>query len=335
MAHCDTASPNRLRPFQSRGVFAWIVLVCVCGAVPAAAAPFDDLLNSLRASADVNDYAGILSAEERANLEQRCARLRDRTGNQLTVVVLRSLQGGEINDFAEKLFQRWGVGQAGQNNGIMLLVALDDRKARIEVGYGLEGVLPDSIAGRILREQLFPRFREQQYFRGLADAVDRIARIVSREEATPVADVPPDRPAPGGDAASGVTFVFLFMIATSTFAGGAALRNGQIAGALLCMPMPIILLVLSRFLGIAWMVTGLLFFAGLIAGVLGFLLGSTKPRGRSGRGSDWGSGWDSGWGGGSWSSGGFGGGSWSSGGGGSWGGFGGGHSGGGGASGSW
>src|SRR5215213_4652884 len=99
--------------------------------------PADKLLQSLRPAADVNDYAGILSPAEKTALEQRCRQLRDKNGAQLAVVVLQSLQGGQIDDFAVKLFKQWGIGQQGKNNGILLLVALDDRKARIEVGYGL------------------------------------------------------------------------------------------------------------------------------------------------------------------------------------------------------
>jgi uncharacterized protein len=84
--------------------------------------------------------------------------LRRKTGAQFAVVTLKSLEGGQIDDFANKLFKKWGVGEKGKNNGIMLLVAMQDRKARIEVGYGLEPILPDALAGRVLDEQLFPAF---------------------------------------------------------------------------------------------------------------------------------------------------------------------------------
>jgi uncharacterized protein len=106
----------------------------------------------------------------------------------LAVVTVKSLQGGQIDDFAVKLFKQWGIGQQGKNNGILLLVALDDRKARIEVGYGLEPILPDALAGRVLDQQLFPAFKQQRYFGGLQAAVNRVAEIIERNEPASAAD---------------------------------------------------------------------------------------------------------------------------------------------------
>ena len=103
----------------------------------APAIPTDDLLNSLKPSADVNDFAGLLSPAEVQSLETRCRQLRERTGAQLAVVTLKSLDGGQIDDFANKLFKHWGIGQKDKRNGLLLIVAIADRKARIEVGYGL------------------------------------------------------------------------------------------------------------------------------------------------------------------------------------------------------
>ena len=96
------------------------------------------------------------------------------------MVTLKSLEGGQIDDFAVKLYKRWGIGQKGKDNGVLLVVAIDDRKARIEVGYGLEPILPDALAGRVLNEQLFPAFRQKRYAEGLTAAVNRVAEIIER-----------------------------------------------------------------------------------------------------------------------------------------------------------
>src|SRR5690348_1353954 len=85
----------------------WLMLTAT-----ATAAPFDDLLNSLQPTANVNDFAGILNPEERLALEERCQQLQAKTGTQLSVVTIKSLAGGEVDDFTNKLFARWGVGQA-------------------------------------------------------------------------------------------------------------------------------------------------------------------------------------------------------------------------------
>lgn len=148
----------------------------------------DSLLQSLRPSADVNDYAGILTPEQKGILESRCQALRQKSSAQLAVVTVKSLEGGQIDDFANKLFVRWGIGEKGKNNGILLLVALQDRKARVEVGYGLEPILPDALAGRVLDQQLFPAFKQQRYFDGLSGSVNRICEIVERGQPATSAD---------------------------------------------------------------------------------------------------------------------------------------------------
>lgn len=153
----------------------------------------DALLKRLDPQGYVSDYLGILSAAERGALEEMAAGLEQNTGAQLAVVILRSLEGGQIDDFTNKLFQAWGVGQRGKDKGVMLLVAIQDRAACIGVGYGLEPILPDALAGRVLDEQFFPAFKQGRYAHGLTLAVDRISQIVRRGEPAPA-----DRKARGG-----------------------------------------------------------------------------------------------------------------------------------------
>src|SRR3954468_13068567 len=147
------------------------------------AIPADDLLKSLKPTADVNDFAGLLTPAEKASLEVRCRQLRERTGAQLAIVTLKSLQGGNIEDFAVKLFKKWGIGQKDQKNGVLLIVAIEDRRARIETGYGIEPIIPDILAGRIIDHQLKPQFRNQQYAAGLRDSVTAICELI--EKVTP------------------------------------------------------------------------------------------------------------------------------------------------------
>ncbi|MFZ1935894.1 MAG: TPM domain-containing protein [Thermoguttaceae bacterium] len=147
-----------------------------------AAIPSDVLLKGLRPQGLVNDYAGVLAPADRAALEDRLTALQQKTSAEFAVVILKSLEGGEVNDFTNKLFVKWGVGLKGKNNGVMLLVAMQDHKARVEVGNGLEPVLPDALAGRVLDEQLFPAFKQQRYAEGLSQAAGRIAEIIERNE---------------------------------------------------------------------------------------------------------------------------------------------------------
>ena len=295
-----------------------------------AAVPSDALLARLKPQGRVSDFAEILSARARDALDGLLGGLERRTTAQVAIVTIQSLDGGQVDDFAHKLFQRWGVGQKGKNNGVLLLVAVRDRKARIEVGYGLEPVLPDVLAGRILREDLFPAFREERYADGLLGAARRIATIIEGGE--PAAKQPGDSSqAPEGPL--GTVFLILFLslfVGIGFFMAGAGL--GAKGGFLLLWG--------SFFGGIPMLMAAAAAASGDVAPicvlgpfavgmlVFGRLVGCAHPKKfRSGGRSTRTSGWV--WGA---SSGGSSGGGFSSSGGG---GFGGGSSGGGGASGGW
>jgi uncharacterized protein len=309
-------------------------LLCCCLVAGSAQEelPTDRLLRTLQPSADVNDFAGVLQPAEKEALEARCRQVREKTGAQLAVVVLKSLEGGQIDDFAVKLYKRWGIGQKGKDNGALLLVAIDDRKARVEVGYGLEPILPDALAGRVLTEQLFPAFRQQRYAEGLTAAVTRIAEIIERNEPAPAAML-----GKGSMPLAALIFILAIFVAIGSFLMGAAIRAGQGSAIGFCLFFAGIPLLIGCLAALPW--APLVHIPlGLIAGWLGWA-SAGQDRG-SRRKSDWGASagpwWDSGWSGGTGSSGG----GWSSGGafsggGSDWGGFGGGSSGGGGASGGW
>lgn len=141
----------------------------------------DTLLESLKPQGYVSDYAGVMDANLRRSLEVRLRELEQKTSAQIAVVTLRSLQGGEIRDFASRLFERWGVGQKGKDEGVLILTSLEDRKIWIEVGYGLEGLLPDALAGRILDEAVLPDFRHGRHGGGLARGALTIAGVIARD----------------------------------------------------------------------------------------------------------------------------------------------------------
>jgi uncharacterized protein len=145
-------------------------------------------------TARVNDYAGVLTAAERARLEERLAAEERQSSNQVVVAIFRSLEGESLEDFSVRLAERWRIGQKGLDNGVILLVFLDDRKLRLEVGYGLEGRLPDAIAGAIIREQIAPSFRQQRYAEGIDAGLTAIFKAIAGEYQAPPAprrDVPP------------------------------------------------------------------------------------------------------------------------------------------------
>lgn len=122
----------------------------------------------------VSDYAGLLAPAARARLEARLAEREGATGVQMAIAIFAGLEGESLEDFSIRLAQRWRIGRKGLDDGAILLVFVRERKTRLEVGYGLETRLPDSVAAAILRETLAPHFRAQRYAAGLEAAVDAV-----------------------------------------------------------------------------------------------------------------------------------------------------------------
>jgi uncharacterized protein len=135
----------------------------------------------------VNDYAGLLTPDERDRLESRLAHYERSTGGtQMAIAIFRSLEGEDLADVANRLFRQWRLGQKGLDNGLLLVVFVQDRKVRVEVGYGLEAVVTDALASQIIRQTIAPRFREQRYADGLMAGVDMLyARVIAGAGKTP------------------------------------------------------------------------------------------------------------------------------------------------------
>lgn len=122
----------------------------------------------------VNDRAHLLSASAVQRLESELLAYERATGHQLAVLTIPSLEGDPIEDFGIRVVETWKLGKRGIDDGVLVLVAAGDRKMRIEVGYGLEGDLPDAVASRIVREVMAPRFRAGDFDGGISAAVDAI-----------------------------------------------------------------------------------------------------------------------------------------------------------------
>src|SRR5215813_15579420 len=148
-----------------------VVLICLLAELSffcnAAAEPAFPAL-----SGRVVDQAQILDAAARARIEGKLEQLESKTSTQLVVVTLRSLQGYDIADYGYRLGRHWGIGQKGLNNGALLIVAPNERKVRIEVGYGIEGTLTDAISRLIIENAILPRFRAGDVSGGIERGVD-------------------------------------------------------------------------------------------------------------------------------------------------------------------
>lgn len=274
----------------------------------------------------VNDYAEVLDATQEDALNQKLSALEKATGAQVAIVTIHSMEGDYIEHYAVKLFEAWKIGNAKLDNGALLLVSIDDRQMRLEVGYGLEPTLTDGWSTYILNELLQPSFKRGEYGVGLSAAVDTIGQIVAGEQK----DVP-QKVMPSNSLLSLIFNLapFIFIFGFTFFEWLAAILGrtkswwlGGIIGGLI-----------GGFVVLIVGVSAMTEIVTLILVLLGFVFDyivsknySQHKRGILSGPPDW-------WSGGTW---GPGGGTWtSSSGGSSWGGFGGGSSGGGGASGSW
>ncbi|MBI5247029.1 MAG: TPM domain-containing protein [Elusimicrobia bacterium] len=158
------------------------VLLALALAAPASA------LNVPALRGRVNDQAGLLSPFGRQNLEIKLQDLETRTGHQVAVLTLTSLEGEVLETYSLKVARTWGLGRKGVNNGVLFLISKSDRKLRIEVGHGLEGAIPDALAGRIIQDVVVPQFRAGNFEGGIAAGADA---IISAAEGTYAPPPPP------------------------------------------------------------------------------------------------------------------------------------------------
>ena len=180
--------------------WSWVAaLIGLCLLIPFAAhADGDALLQQLirnRQPGFVFDFANVISPADKAHIDAVLNELERATGAQGKAVTLESLEGGEINDFANRLMEGWGIGQKGKDNGVLLLLARQDRKIRIEVGYGLEGVIPDAKAGRIIDQAMMPFIRRGDISSGMAAGADEVAGLIAQAQGVTLSHVstPPPR----------------------------------------------------------------------------------------------------------------------------------------------
>jgi uncharacterized protein len=263
-------------------------------------------------SAHVTDLASTLSPAQKQALEAKLADWEARTTNQLAVVIVPSTKPETIEEYSIRLAEAWKVGQKGKDNGVIFLVAKNDKQMRIEVGYGLEGDLTDVASRRIIGDTVAPLFSQGKFAEGINAGVDRIIAVVGgTDTATPP---PQPRRARGSGGFDYGTIALLLLVAVPAL--GAILRSifgnvgGSLAGGAIVG-------------GAAWLFAGSILIAIVVAIIALIVIAfSSFGGGRGGPGM-----WFPGGGGGGWSGGGFGGGGgWSGGGGGF---------GGGGASGGW
>lgn len=159
----------------------------------------------------VNDYARLLPSEMAQTLETRLAGFESETGHQVALLTIPTLEGEDIEGFSIRVAEAWKLGKKGFDNGVILVVAPKDRKLRLEVGYGLEGVLPDALASRIIREFIVPPFRDNDYALGIATGIEAVLKTI-RGEPLPQAARHKQRGGASGSLVRLLPLLFLLML---------------------------------------------------------------------------------------------------------------------------
>jgi uncharacterized protein len=173
----------------------------------------------------VNDYTNTLSAAQIAQLENKLVAFDDSTSNQIAVVIIKSVGDYDINEYALELGRKWGVGGQEKNNGVILLVALGDRKLSIQTGYGLEGALPDIYTKRIIENDIKPFFKGGDYYSGIESGTNAIISLVKGEYKN---DKP--RAKKGGGAGSGLIVIIIIVVIIIMLKRGGGGGGSQVIG---------------------------------------------------------------------------------------------------------
>ena len=174
----------------------------------------------------VNDYAGVLSENQKQTLEQKLVSFNDSSSTQIAIAILQSVGEYDINDYALNLGRKWAVGQSGKNNGIIIVVAVKDRKISIQTGYGVEGALPDVYAKRIIENDIKPYFKAGDYYTGLDAGTTSIIKYTKGEYKN---DKPKASAAEKGGLGSVlviIVIIVIFIIVMKNGGGG----NGNVIG---------------------------------------------------------------------------------------------------------
>ncbi|MEP7079228.1 MAG: TPM domain-containing protein [Ginsengibacter sp.] len=174
-------------------------------------------------STAVNDFGNMLEPFQKQALEQKLRNYNDSTSSAIVIVTVPDLQGYDIAEVGLKYLRDWGIGNKEKDNGVLILVSKADRKARIETGFGMEGVLPDILAKQIIDDRMIPAFKENDFYRGFDNAVDAIIQAAAGEYKADPAMQKSGKPSMG----TIILLVIIFLVILKMFSGGGGGGGGS------------------------------------------------------------------------------------------------------------
>ncbi|MBM4312622.1 MAG: TPM domain-containing protein [Deltaproteobacteria bacterium] len=162
----------------------------------------------------VNDFAGVIAAQHKNGMENLAREVLEKTGTAIVAATVETIGDNTPADYANRLYQAWGIGGKGQDKGVLIFLALKERQVRIETGYGVEGILPDGLVGEILDRHAIPRFREGDYGRGFSETMAAVSLVVAKAAGVALTGiVPPDTRPVKTEEGLGIFQLLLFIAA--------------------------------------------------------------------------------------------------------------------------
>jgi len=178
--NAHSAFPTIARPATT------LLLACVLACLAAAAVTSAASAAFPRSRGAVNDFAGVLTANTAARMEAMAAEILQKTGTAIVVATFASLDGNDPDQFTNELYADWGIGKKGEDKGVLIMLAVEERRVRVETGYGVEGVLPDGLVGSILDRYVVPLLRQDRFDDGLYNAMAACGQVLAREAGTEI-----------------------------------------------------------------------------------------------------------------------------------------------------
>ncbi len=163
----------------------------------------------------VNDFAGVIPSPYPGQIENIAREVMEKTGTAIVVATVETIGDNNLDDYVNRLYQAWGIGKKGEDKGVLIFLAVRERRVRIEAGYGVEGILPDGLVGEILDRYAIPYFKEGDYGRGLSETMTAVSSVVAKAAGTTLTGIPrlEQRPARAKKKAGFGQLLFLLVVA--------------------------------------------------------------------------------------------------------------------------
>jgi uncharacterized protein len=168
----------------------------------------------------VNDFAGVIPAQYAGPMENLAREVLEKTGTAVVVATVETIGDNDSNDYANRLYQAWGIGKKGEDKGVLIFLAVKERRVRIETGYGVEGILPDGLAGELLDQYAIPRFRDGDFGKGLSETMAAVSAVVAKATGVTLTGAqPPQRQTAQTERGLGIGQIVLLILAAGFLFG--------------------------------------------------------------------------------------------------------------------